>query len=115
MQGNIEFDFINRFILRIPFMFRHIGLLWLTPFRNDLVSTIVESFSYLSNATSTHAHGLLIYEAGPKSSVSGHITLCTDQLAFGSMHEGLDGGVWNSLISKNLAHYSLSLKFLLIL
>ena len=34
-------------------------------------------------------------------------------------HEGLDGGggggVWNSLISKNLAHYSLSLKFLLIL
>ena len=43
------------------------------------------------------------------------------------MHEGLDGekgsgwgvgvggGVWNSLISKNLAHYSLSLKFLLIL
>ena len=33
----------------------------------------------------------------------------------GNMHEGLDGGVWNSLISKNLAHYSLSLKFLLIL
>ena len=30
-------------------------------------------------------------------------------------NEGLDGGVWNSLISKNLAHYSLSLKFLLIL
>ena len=30
-------------------------------------------------------------------------------------YEGLDGGVWNSLISKNLAHYSLSLKFLLIL
>ena len=30
--------------------------------------------------------------------------------------EGLDGGgVWYSLISKNLAHYSLSLKFLLIL
>ena len=29
--------------------------------------------------------------------------------------EGLDGGVSNSLISKNLAHYSLSLKFLLIL
>ena len=29
--------------------------------------------------------------------------------------EGLDVGVWNSLISKNLAHYSLSLKFLLIL
>ena len=25
------------------------------------------------------------------------------------------GGVWNSLISKDLAHYSLSLKFLLIL
>ena len=25
------------------------------------------------------------------------------------------GGVWNSQISKNLAHYSLSLKFLLIL
>ena len=25
------------------------------------------------------------------------------------------GGFWNSLISKNLAHYSLSLKFLLIL
>ena len=25
------------------------------------------------------------------------------------------GGVWNSLISKNLAHYSLSLKCLLIL
>ena len=24
-------------------------------------------------------------------------------------------GVWNSLISKNLAHYSLSLKFLLLL
>ena len=40
-----------------------------------------------------------------------------------SMHEGLDGGrgeggergVWNSLISKNLAHYSFSLKCLLIL
>ena len=36
------------------------------------------------------------------------------------MYEGLDvggggGGVWNSLINKNLAHYSLSLKFLLIL
>ena len=37
------------------------------------------------------------------------------------IYEGLDGGggrgewVWNSLISKNLAHYSLSLKFLLIL
>ena len=39
-------------------------------------------------------------------------------------YEGLDGGrsgrgggggVWNSLISKNLAHYSPSLKFLLIL
>ena len=29
--------------------------------------------------------------------------------------EGLDGGFWNSLISKNLVHYSLSLKFLLIL
>ena len=25
------------------------------------------------------------------------------------------GGVWNSLISKNLTHYSLSLKFLFIL
>ena len=25
------------------------------------------------------------------------------------------GGVWNSLINKDLAHYSLSLKFLLIL
>ena len=32
-----------------------------------------------------------------------------------ALSEGLDGGVWNSLISKNLAHYSLSLKFLLIL
>ena len=35
-----------------------------------------------------------------------------------SLFEGLDGGgggVWNSLISKNLTHYSLSLKFLLIL
>ena len=32
-----------------------------------------------------------------------------------SPYEGLDGGVWNSLISKNLAHYSLSLKILLIL
>ena len=34
------------------------------------------------------------------------------------IYEGLDGGgegVWNSLISKNLAHYSLSLKFLPIL
>ena len=37
------------------------------------------------------------------------------------LYEGLDrgggggGGVWNSLISKNLTHYSLSLKFLLIL
>ena len=29
--------------------------------------------------------------------------------------EGLDLGVWNSLISKHLAHYSLSLTFLLIL
>ena len=28
---------------------------------------------------------------------------------------GGGGGVWNSLISKNLVHYSLSLKFLLIL
>ena len=28
---------------------------------------------------------------------------------------GAGGGVWNSLISKNLAHYSLSLNFLLIL
>ena len=28
---------------------------------------------------------------------------------------GGGGGVWNSLISKYLAHYSLSLKFLLIL
>ena len=36
---------------------------------------------------------------------------------FMKKNEGLDGGggVWNSLISKNLAHYSLSLKFLLIL
>ena len=31
------------------------------------------------------------------------------------IYEGLGGGFWNSLISKNLAHYSLSLKFLLIL
>ena len=33
------------------------------------------------------------------------------------VNEGLDegGGVWNSLISKNSAHYSLSLKFLLII
>ena len=31
------------------------------------------------------------------------------------MGVGAWGGVWNSLISKNLAHYSLSLKFLLIL
>ena len=30
-------------------------------------------------------------------------------------NEGLDGGFWNSLISKNLTHYSLSLKLLLIL
>ena len=30
-------------------------------------------------------------------------------------YEGLDGVVWNSLISKILAHYSLSLKCLLIL
>ena len=29
-------------------------------------------------------------------------------------YKGLDGGIWNSLISKNLAHYSLSLKVLLI-
>ena len=28
---------------------------------------------------------------------------------------GEERGVWNSLISKNLAHYSLSLNFLLIL
>ena len=28
---------------------------------------------------------------------------------------GVGGGVWNSLISKNLAHYSLSLRVLLIL
>ena len=35
----------------------------------------------------------------------------------GTLQEGLDvggEGVWNSLISKHLAHYSLSLKFLLI-
>ena len=31
------------------------------------------------------------------------------------LYEGLDMGVWNSLISKNLAHYSLSLNILLIL
>ena len=31
------------------------------------------------------------------------------------MGGGGGGGVWNSLISKNLAHCSLSLKFLLIL
>ena len=36
------------------------------------------------------------------------------------VYEGLDGGgggggAWNSLINKNLAHYSLSLSFLLIL
>ena len=30
------------------------------------------------------------------------------------MHEGLDGGSWYSLITKNLAIYSLSLKFWLI-
>ena len=44
-------------------------------------------------------------------------------LFFHLFYDGLDGGgggwggagVWNSLISKNLAHYSLSLKFLLIL
>ena len=28
-----------------------------------------------------------------------------------SLHEGLDGGSWYSLITKNLAIYSLSLKF----
>ena len=28
---------------------------------------------------------------------------------------GGGGGIWNSLISKHLAHYSLSLKFMLIL
>ena len=33
----------------------------------------------------------------------------------GSGLGGGGGGVWNSLFSKNLAHYSLSLKFLLIL
>ena len=41
------------------------------------------------------------------------VTVC-----YYSIHEGLDwggGGVSNSQISKNLAHYSLSLKFLLIL
>ena len=32
-----------------------------------------------------------------------------------NINESLDGRVWNSLISKNLAHYSLSLKCLLIL
>ena len=31
------------------------------------------------------------------------------------LYGGGGGGVWNSLIIKNLAHYSLSLKFLLIL
>ena len=31
-----------------------------------------------------------------------------------SIHEGLDGGSWYSLITKNLAIYSLSLKFWLI-
>ena len=31
------------------------------------------------------------------------------------LYEGVDGGIWNSLISKNLALYCLSLKFLLIL
>ena len=36
-------------------------------------------------------------------------------VSVGCIEEGLDGGVWNSLISKNLAHYSLSLKVLLIL
>ena len=32
----------------------------------------------------------------------------------GAIHEGLDGGSWYSLITKNLAIYSLSLKFWLI-
>ena len=32
-----------------------------------------------------------------------------------NMKEGLDGGVWNSLISKNLAHDSVSLRCLLFL
>ena len=31
-----------------------------------------------------------------------------------AIHEGLDGGSWYSLITKNLAIYSLSLKFWLI-
>ena len=35
------------------------------------------------------------------------------QFWLNSYVEGLDGGIWNSLISKNLAHYSLSLKFCL--
>ena len=44
-------------------------------------------------------------------------TELSDQMLTWKQHinEGLDGGVWNSLISKNLAHYSRSLKFLLIL
>ena len=33
----------------------------------------------------------------------------------GGVGWGSHGGVWNSLIGKRLAHYSLSLKFLLIL
>ena len=37
------------------------------------------------------------------------------QSGTGRKHEGLDGGFSNSLISKNLAHYSLSLNVLLIL
>ena len=40
-----------------------------------------------------------------------HVT----KMAAMSIYESLDGGVWNSLISKSLAHCSLSLKFLLIL
>ena len=43
-----------------------------------------------------------------------HFSICL-QYRVQYMYEGLDGGVWNSLISKNLVHYSLSLKCLLIL
>ena len=51
-------------------------------------------------------------------SLSSHHILTPNELICltpAAIREGLDGGVWNSLISKNLAHYSLSLKCLLIL
>ena len=79
--------------------------------------------SAYGNPDPTGAGGVVYlggYETAPvllKKEVNPHSNNFTRELAGIQISEGLDGGggVSNSLISKHLAHYSLSLKFLLIL